>query len=252
MAIVAQFPCLDDNYGFLVRDESSGLVACIDTPAVDRILQELQKRGWLLTHILNTHWHDDHMGGNDRLRAMTRATIIAPSEVAEKGHVDKVVGDGDHVQVGNLEFEVLAVGGHTLGHIAYYSPSAGIAFVGDVLFPLGCGRIFEGTPAQMHASLSRLAALPPETIVYSAHEYTAGNARFALSVDKSAALRERADAIFRARERGEWTVPTTIAVELQTNPFLRADALAEAIGCEGASSVDAFAQLRESKDTFKG
>ena len=237
---VRQFACLSDNYGFLVRDEASGAVACVDTPEVDAVLKALQSAGWKLAMILNTHWHPDHAGGNAAIKAATGATIVGPEEVTRIAPLDRAVADGDVVMLGETRLEVIGSGGHTLGHVAYFAPSDHIAFVGDTLFALGCGRIFEGTPAQMWDSLSRLAALPDDTSVYCAHEYTAANARFALSVDPSPALRARAEAIFAARERGEPTVPTSIGLERQTNPFLR------------AAGVDDFAALRAAKDVFKG
>jgi hydroxyacylglutathione hydrolase len=162
-----------------------------------------------------------------------------------------VVG-GDTVALGETTFRVIETGGHTLGHIAYFDDADRIAFVGDTLFALGCGRLFEGQPEQMWASLSRLAALPDETKVYCAHEYTASNARFALSVDAGAALKARAEQVFAARERGEWTVPTTIGLEKATNPFLRAPQLAAAVGKAGAPDYEAFAAVRAAKDSFKG
>lgn len=247
---VHQFPCLTDNYGFLVRDEASGLVACVDTPDADAVLTELARLGWPLSYILNTHWHPDHAGGNAAIKAQTGAVVIAPPEVEKMSSIDRLVAGGDVVDLGDTRFEVIASGGHTLGHIVYHSAQAGIAFVGDTLFPMGCGRLFEGTAAQMWDSLSRIAALPPETVVYSAHEYTLANARFALSVDKDAAVVARAAAVAEARSRGEATVPTTIAEERATNPFLRAPLLLGEAG--RADPVAAFARIRAAKDSFAG
>jgi hydroxyacylglutathione hydrolase len=245
---IHQFPCLSDNYGFLVRDEASGQVATIDTPDAETILAQLDQRGWTLDLILNTHWHPDHAGGNEALKAATGATIAGPAEVTRIAPLDRALKDGDTVMLGETRFEVLDTGGHTLGHISYYDPADAIAFVGDTLFALGCGRLFEGTAQQMWTSLSRLTALPDETTVYCAHEYTASNARFALSVDDAPTLRARADAVFAARERGEPTVPTTIAAEKATNPFLRAPLLRP----DAASPAEAFAEIRAAKDNFKG
>ena len=237
---VRQFACLSDNYGFLARDEASGEVACIDTPDADAILAELESLGWRLTYILNTHWHPDHAGGNAKVKAATGCQVVGPAEVEKISPLDRVVGDGDIVALGETRFEVFDTGGHTLGHISYVDAPDRIAFVGDTLFALGCGRLFEGTPQQMWTSLSRLAALPDETQVYCAHEYTAANARFALSVAHGAALKDRAEAVFAARERGEPTVPTTIGLEKATNPFLL------------AGDAERFAQVRAAKDVFKG
>jgi hydroxyacylglutathione hydrolase len=245
---VHQFPCLSDNYGFLVRDETSGKVATIDTPDADAILAELDTLGWSLDLILNTHWHPDHAGGNAALKKATGATITGPAEVTRIAPLDRVVRGGDIVLLGETRFEVIDSGGHTLGHIAYHDAADGIAFVGDTLFALGCGRLFEGTPEQMWESLSRITALPDDTVVYCAHEYTAANARFALSVDDDPALKARADAVFAARERGEPTVPTTIGAEKATNPFLRAPRLRPA----ASTPAQAFAEIRAAKDSFKG
>ncbi len=245
---VHQFPCLSDNYGFLVRDAASGQVATIDTPDAEAILTQLDRLGWTLNLILNTHWHPDHAGGNEALKAATGATIAGPSEVTRIAPLDRALNDGDVVMLGETRFDVLDSGGHTLGHIAYHDAADAIAFVGDTLFALGCGRLFEGTPEQMWASLSRLAALPGDTTVYCAHEYTAANARFALSVDVDPAVRARADAVFAARERGEPTVPTTIAAEKAANPFLRAPLLRP----DATSPAEAFAEIRAAKDSFKG
>jgi hydroxyacylglutathione hydrolase len=249
---VHQFPCLSDNYGFLIRDEATGKTACIDTPDAAAILVELKSLGWGLDLILNTHWHPDHAGGNAEVQAATGCRIVGPKEVTRIAPLDREVGGGDTVALGETTFQVIASGGHTLEHIAYYDPASGKAFVGDTLFALGCGRLFEGTPEQMWESLQRLAALPGDTAVYCAHEYTASNARFALSVDDSPALKARTDEIFAARERGDWTVPTTIALEKATNPFLRAPLLAERIGATGQPDHLAFAAVRAAKDSFKG
>ncbi|WP_374579130.1 hydroxyacylglutathione hydrolase [Phenylobacterium sp.] len=250
---VHQFPCLSDNYGFLVRDDATGLAACIDTPDAKVILAELEKLGWKLALVLNTHWHADHAGGNADIAAATGATVVGPQEVERIGQApDRVVAGGDVVTLGETRFEVIESGGHTLGHVAYFDAADHVAFVGDTLFALGCGRMFEGTPEQMWASLQRLAALPDDTRVYCAHEYTASNARFALSVDDDPALKARAEDIFAARERGEWTVPTTIGLEKATNPFLRAPRLAGRLGLTGAADHEAFAAVRAAKDGFKG
>ena len=249
---VRQFPCLSDNYGFLIRDDASGLTACIDTPDAGAILAELKAAGWRLDFIFNTHWHPDHAGGNAEIQAATGCQIVGPAEVTRIAPLDRQVGGGDEVMLGETRFEVIDCGGHTLGHIAYFDAADKIAFVGDTLFALGCGRLFEGKPDQMWASLSRLAALPDETRAYCAHEYTASNARFALTVDPSPALKARADAVFAARERGEPTVPTTIGLEKATNPFLRAPALAARVGKAGAPDYEAFGAVRAAKDAFRG
>lgn len=245
---VHQFPCLSDNYGFLIRDEATGKVATIDTPDADAILDELDRLGWTLDLILNTHWHPDHAGGNDALKKATGATITGPAEVTRIAPLDRVVRGGEIVLLGETRFAVIDVGGHTLGHVAYHDAADRIAFVGDTLFALGCGRLFEGTAEQMWASLARVTDLPDDTTVYCAHEYTASNARFALSVDDDPTLKARADQIFAARERGEPTVPTTIGVEKATNPFLRAPLLRP----DAASPAEAFAEIRAAKDSFKG
>lgn len=249
---VHQFPCLSDNYGFLVRDEASGKVACIDTPEAAAVLRELEDLGWELDLILNTHWHPDHAGGNTDIKAITGCQIVGPGEVTRISPLDREVKGGDVVELGETRFQVIETGGHTLGHVSYFDPADRIAFVGDTLFALGCGRLFEGTPAQMWNSLQRLVALPDETTVYCAHEYTASNARFALSIDDSPALRARAEEIFAAREKGEWTVPTTIGLEKATNPFLRAPLLAGRVDAVGRPEADVFGAVREAKDNFRG
>ncbi|MFZ1989473.1 MAG: hydroxyacylglutathione hydrolase [Alphaproteobacteria bacterium] len=252
---IHQFPCLKDNYGYLIHDRASGQTAAVDTPDAARILDEAGKKGWRITHILNTHHHFDHAGGNLAIKEKTGCTIIGPrAEAAKIPGIDVSVGEGDRVEVGSSVARVFDVPGHTSGHIAYWFESDKVAFVGDTLFALGCGRLFEGTAQQMWSSLSKLAGLPGETKVYCAHEYTQSNARFALTVEPhNSALIERAKRIDEARAKGEWTVPSTIALELQTNPFLRAAStdLQSTIGVSG-DPVKVFARTRALKDEFRG
>lgn len=251
---IRQFPCLSDNYGYLIRCSETGACAAIDTPDPAFIAAEAADAGWALTQVWNTHHHWDHAGGNDALRQSHGVSITAPaSEAANIGPIDTPVAHGDVVRLGNQTAQVIDVGGHTLGHIAYWFEEAGVAFVGDALFALGCGRMFEGTPQQFHASLARLKALPPQTVIYCAHEYTAANAAFALSVDPdNDALKAYADTVTAKRARGEPTVPTTIAAEREANPFLRWDdpALRARLGLEQAEDWQVFAEVRRRKDMF--
>ena len=247
---IHQFRCLSDNYGYLVRDEATGQVAAIDTPDADAYAAELDRLGWGLDLILNTHWHPDHAGGNAALKARYGAEIVAPGEVEKTSPIDREVRDGDAIDLGDTRFAVIDTGGHTLGHVSLYDATDGVAFVGDTLFTLGCGRMFEGTPPQFWASLSRLAALPDVTTVYCAHEYTAANLRFARSVDEGAALAARAVGLEARIAAGAPTVPTTIGEEKATNPFLRAPGLAITAGAKDAA--DAFRIVRAAKDDFKG
>lgn len=252
MLQIHQFPCLSDNYGFLLHDPASGETACIDTPDADAYLREAEARGWRITQIWNTHWHPDHAGGNETIKAATGCIVIAPKVDAPKiAAVDRMVGDGDSVMLGDFAARVIDVGGHTMGHIAYHLPDAGIAFVGDSLFALGCGRMFEGTAPQFWASLARLKALPDDTTIYCAHEYSAANARFALHADPdNATLRAYADEIAERRAAGQPTVPFPLARELASNPFLRADDPAIRQRWGGASPAETFAALRAAKDAF--
>jgi hydroxyacylglutathione hydrolase len=252
MLQVHQFPCLSDNYGFLLHDPDSGETACIDTPDAEEYLAQAAAKGWRITQIWNTHWHPDHAGGNAAIKAATGCTIVAPAVDAPKiTEVDRTVGQGDTVALGAWQAEVIDVGGHTMGHIAYHLPRAGLAFVGDSLFALGCGRMFEGTAPQFWDSLSRLKALPPETVVYCAHEYTQSNARFALHADPdNAALRSYADEVTRKRAAGIPTVPTRLDRELAANPFLRADTDAMRARWGGTTPPETFAALRAAKDAF--
>lgn len=252
MLQVHQFACLDDNYGYLLHDPASGETTCIDTPDAAAYLREAAVKGWTITQIWNTHWHPDHAGGNESIKAATGCTITAPAAEADKiAGIDRTVAHGDTVSLGDFAADVIDVGGHTNGHIAYHLPEAGIAFVGDAVFALGCGRMFEGTAPQFWASLSRIKALPPHTVLYCAHEYTQSNARFALQADpENAALKAYADEIADKRSRGEWTVPSTLQRELTTNPFLRADDAALQARWGGGDAVATFAALREAKNTF--
>ena len=251
---VFQFSALSDNYGYLIRCSETGACAVIDTPEAGKILSESKAVGWDIQEIWNTHHHWDHAGGNDEIRAATGARVIAPAaEAATIGHVDRAVEHGDIVTLGNQRAKVIDVSGHTLGHIAYWFEDADVAFVGDSLFALGCGRMFEGTPQQMQASLSRLRDLPPQTVIYCAHEYTQANARFALSVDPdNAALQSYAAKVDAKRARGEPTVPTVMAAELEANPFLRWDdqALRAHLGLKTARDWEVFAEVRRRKDSF--
>ena len=238
---VRQFACLSDNYGFLIRDEATGKVAAVDTPDAEAVLADLAASGWgRLDMILNTHWHPDHTGGNERLKAETGCEIVGPEEVRRAAPLDRVVVDGDVIMLGETAFQVVLSPGHTLGHIVYRAAQDDLAFVGDVIFALGCGRLFEGTAEQMWDSLSRIKAWPETTTLYCAHEYTASNARFALSLDARPEMLAHAEAVFAARERGQPTVPTSVGVERRFNPFLRA-----------ADAAD-FAARRAAKDGFKG
>ena len=251
MLEIHQFPCLSDNYGYLVHDPASGETAAIDTPDGNEYLRQAEAKGWRITQIWNTHWHPDHAGGNAAIVEATGAKIIAPLEVERISPIDRVVSQDDTEQLGDFTAEVIDVSGHTNGHIAYYLPAADVAFVGDSVFALGCGRMFEGNPKQFWGSLERIKALPPETTLYCAHEYTQSNARFALHADpENTALQDYAAEIDAKRAKGEWTVPMGLARELATNPFLRADDPAMQARWGGDSPDATFAALRAAKDNF--
>jgi hydroxyacylglutathione hydrolase len=249
------FPCLSDNYGFLVRDSATGKVACIDTPDATAILAEAQKLGWQIDEIWNTHWHPDHAGGNPAIEKALGTISIGPEEVhARISPLAKIVRPGETVTLGDSSAEVIDVGGHTLGHIAFYFAAEQVAFVGDALFALGCGRLFEGSAEQAWASLSRLMALPDATTIYCAHEYTAANARFCATIETdNAALTSRIAEITRLRAEDLPTVPTSIGLERATNPFVRADlpSVRAAIGIAAdAAAHEAFGRVRQLKDQF--
>jgi hydroxyacylglutathione hydrolase len=251
---IHMFPCLADNYGYLLRDADSGTTAAVDTPDAAAIMRELDARGWRLTHILNTHHHADHAGGNLPLKERTGCCIIGPRADASRiPGIDIEVGEGDVFELGGHRVEVHDTPGHTRGHIVYHFPDDGAAFVGDTLFAMGCGRLFEGTPAQMWSSLQKILRWPSATRLYCAHEYTQANARFALSVEPhNAALIARAKEVDRLRAAGRPTIPTTVAEERATNPFLRPDSddLRATVGLETAGDVDVFARTRALKDAF--
>ena len=252
---VRMFPCLDDNYGFLAHDPDTGETAAIDTPDPEVYQAEAKRAGWTITQIWNTHHHHDHAGGNVALKAATGATVVGPGkDRARIPAMDVGVVEGDAVTLGSKTARVLETPGHTTGHIVYVFDEDEVAFVGDTLFALGCGRLFEGSPEVMWPSLQKLLALPDATLVYCAHEYTQANARFAMSVEPdNAALAERARAIDAARAAGRPTVPTSIGLEKATSPFVRpaSEEIRERLGLEGASDVEVFGAVRQAKDVFK-
>ena len=234
------YPCLETNYGVLVRDDATGRVALVDVPEEAATRAAIAATGWTPTDILITHHHGDHIDGVGGIRSSYDVTVTGNAADAHRlPRLDNPVRPGGRVMLGEAVFEVLDMPGHTVGHVAYVSRTDRVAFVGDTLFALGCGRMFEGTPEQFFASLQALAALDPETLIYCGHEYTEANAAFALSVDpENDALRLHAGQITEKRGHGLPTVPTDLATELSFNPFLRAD------------SVEAFARLRAAKDRF--
>jgi hydroxyacylglutathione hydrolase len=253
---IVQFPCLSDNYGYLLHDPDAGLTAAIDTPDADEIEAQLSARGWRLTHIFNTHHHDDHAGGNLVLKERHDCLIVGPkADAARIPGIDVGVGERFRVVFGDRRIDVFETPGHTTGHIVYYVPEASAAFVGDTLFAMGCGRLFEGTPEQMWSSLQKILRWPDDTALYCAHEYTLANGRFALTVEPdNPALVDRVRDVELLRQAGKPTVPTTLRQEKATNPFLRpaSSALKAAIGLEGGDEISVFARTRYLKDSFRG
>ncbi len=251
---IHQFPCRSDNYGVLVHEPESGLTAAIDTPDPGPIRAALAERGWTLTHILTTHHHADHTAGHASLKAETGCEIIAPEKEADRiPGVDRTVGEGDEFDFGGRRVKVFETPGHTAGHVSYWFPDDGVLFVGDTLFSLGCGRLFEGDGPMMWTSLQKIMALPPETLIYCGHEYSQANAAFALSVEPgNAALQERSREIAELRAKGLPTLPVTLAAELSQNPFLRPDSpeIQERIGMTGHPLATIFTELRRLKDVF--
>ena len=246
------FACRSDNFGLLLHDPATGATASVDAPEEQPILDALARRGWRLSHILTTHHHNDHVAANDALKRRFGVTIIGPARETIPG-IDRKVDGGDSFDFAGRRVEVIATPGHTVGHICFHLPEEKLLFAADTLFALGCGRIFEGTPAGMWDALSRLAALPDETTVYFGHEYTLANARFALTVDPgNAELEARVAEIEALRAEGGFTAPTTIGLEKATNPFLRAadPAIRRRLGMETASDAEVFAEIRARKDRF--
>ncbi|QFT97285.1 Hydroxyacylglutathione hydrolase [Roseovarius sp. THAF8] len=247
-------PCLSDNYAFLAHDSETGETAVVDVPEAAPILKALDDKGWKATHVLITHHHADHVQGLDELLAQHDAKVVGHAADADRlPKLDIALNDGDTVTIGSESGTVMDVSGHTVGHIAFHFPGSKVAFTADSLMALGCGRVFEGTMPQMWNSLSKLAALPPETTICSGHEYTAANGRFALTIDPdNSALISRVKAVEAARDQGKPTVPSTLSEELATNPFLRATdpAVQAHLGMTGADAADVFAEIRTRKDNF--
>ena len=247
-------PCLSDNYAYLIHDPETGETAVVDVPDAAPIQQALAERGWHLSDIWLTHHHSDHIQGVADLRAATGAMVTGSAADAHRlPPLDLALPDEGALTLGRHSVVTFPVPGHTLGHIAFHIPDAQLAFTGDSLMSAGCGRLFEGTPAQMHASLQRLAALPPETLICSGHEYTASNIRFALTLEPAnPALISRSKRVSVARGEDRPTVPVALSEELETNPFLRAHLpdLKAAIGQPNASAEAAFAEIRARKDRF--
>ena len=248
------FPCLKDNFGVLLHDPESGATAAIDAPEAEPVEAALKKTGWRLTDILVTHHHADHTAGIGPLKAHHKCRIVAPKNEAQRiSPVDEKVGEGDIVRVGSLEGRVIETPGHTAGHVSYSFPADKLAFVGDTLFSIGCGRVIEGTPEMMWQSLLKLRSLPDDTRFYCGHEYTDANIRFAKTIEpNNKALAARAAEVAEQLAAGKPTVPTTIGAEKAENPFLRADVpeVAKAVGLAESPPWKVFAEIRERKNRF--
>ncbi len=251
---IEQIPVLSDNYVYLAHCPESGQTAVVDPAVTEPVFDALDRTGWALTHILNTHHHADHTGGNLEIKQKTNCTIVGPRADRDRiPGIDVEVGDGETYALGNAVASVFDVPGHTRGHIAYWFDESDALFCGDTLFVMGCGRLFEGTPAQMVTSLAKFDALPDRTRVYCAHEYTQSNGRFALTVEpQNQALQDLMRDVDEKRANGIPTVPSTLGQERATNPFLRPSSrdLQETLGMPGADIVDVFAETRRRKDHF--
>ena len=233
-------PVLTDNYVWLIHNPETGETAAVDPSVAEPVLDAVAAKGWRLTQILNTHWHPDHTGGNAGIQAATGAPITAPAEAKRVSSVDHIVREGDRVRVAGSEALVWDIPAHTAGHIAYYFEDEGMIFVGDTMFAMGCGRLFEGTAEQMYSNLQRIAALPGDVRIFCGHEYTLANARFAAHVEAgNKAIDARLDEVQALRHAGQITLPMTVAQELATNPFVR------------AANAQEFARLRAAKDSFR-
>jgi len=240
MLKIAAVPVLADNYVWLIHNPMSGETAAVDPSVAEPVLDAVAAKGWRLTQVLNTHWHPDHTGGNEGIQAATGASITASAEAERVSKVDRIVAEGDRVMVAGAEAVVWDIPAHTAGHIAYYFEEEGMIFVGDTMFAMGCGRLFEGTAEQMYANMKRIAALPEDVRIYCGHEYTLANGRFAAHVDPAnKAVAARLGEVTALREAGTITLPTTVAQERETNPFVR------------ATNVKEFAELRSVKDSFR-
>lgn len=237
---IVRIPVLSDNYIWLVHEPDSGETMVVDPAVADAPLAEAEKRGWKITQIWNTHWHPDHTGGNADIKAATGCQISGPEAEQERiPTLDRMVKEGDTVELGDVVADVIDVPAHTAGHIAFHIASERVVFVGDTLFAMGCGRLFEGTPEQMFDNMRKLERLPDKTKVYCAHEYTQSNGEYALVAEPdNLALKERMAEVLTLRERGEPTVPTTIALEKSTNPFMR------------AKTAQQLSERRTAKDNF--
>src|SRR5277367_5650173 len=248
------FPCLTDNFGVLIHDPVTGATASIDAPEAAPVEAALKKTGWRLTDILVTHHHADHTAGIGELKAHHKCRVVAPRNEAQRiAHVDEAVGEGEEVQVGSLTGRVIETPGHTAGHISYFLPADKLAFVGDTLFSIGCGRVIEGNPEMMWQSLLKLRGLPDDTQFYCGHEYTDANIRFAKTIEpNNKALAARAEQVKNELAAGKPTIPATIAAEKVENPFLRADVpdVAKAVGLAGGPPWKVFAEIRERKNRF--
>jgi hydroxyacylglutathione hydrolase len=237
---VVAVPVLTDNYVWLIHDAGSGETAAVDPSVAEPVLDAVGELSWRVSHVLNTHWHPDHTGGNAAIQGATASRITAPAEAERVSRVDRIVTEGDRVRVGDAEAMVWEIPAHTAGHIAYYFESERMIFVGDTMFAMGCGRLFEGTAEQMYANLKRIAALPGDVRIYCGHEYTLANARFAAhAFPDSKEIADRLRHVERERSLNRPTVPTTVAEERSTNPFLL------------ANDVEHFADLRRQKDDFR-